>query len=221
MADKPEFEPLFDALSAYSPVRGKFYGLDSISCRIGDSEILALHTFVGKTAAASAAGLAAADFKPDIAANVGYSGCLAGFSKGDFVAAESFVECDFDLTPLGFPRGSKGDIFNAVEADKHLLELASLVSGGKTAPMGSGDYFLADPEKKADVMSFYGVRCFDMETGALAWVFRRVGIPFVSVRRMSDTADDVAGDSYHDSAATLGEGLCGAAVALLEVLSRD
>ncbi|MCR5041225.1 MAG: hypothetical protein K6C36_03870 [Clostridia bacterium] len=218
IADRCEFEPLEGKAAAYHPVAGSFFGLDSLRFSAGEKEVLAIRTLIGKTAAASAAALAVAAFGPDAAINVGHSGCVCGFSKGDFVAGSSYIECDFDLSPLGKAPGEKPDTFSLTEAPEDLLAKAVKLTGGRSGAMGSGDFFLADNAVKERYRELFGISCFDMETGAQAWTLKRLGVPYVAVRRISDDAGEKASEKYTDSTLTLSTGLADAALALIEVL---
>ena len=138
------------------------------------------------------------DDKADYILNAGLSGAVTGLRKEDFVAGESYVECDFDLTPLGFKVGEKPGQDFVYEADKTLLELVTQSKGIKTGKLGTGDFFLADKDKKKFYLDTFGICAFDMETAAIASVCHKAGVPMLSLRKISDDAGDAASESYRE-----------------------
>ena len=48
----------------------------------------------------------------------------------------------------------------------------------------------------------FNINAFDMESGALGAVCYLLGVPFVSIRKISDNADDVSVSEYSDSLAS-------------------
>ena len=132
----------------------------------------------------------------EVILNAGLSGAIHGLRRGDIVAGESFRECDFDLTAIGRAPGEKPEEPPYFAADKKLLALALSLPGVKKAALGTGDLFLADKEKSALFRSTFGIASFDMETAAIASVCYFSGIPFGSLRQISDDADDAAQNDY-------------------------
>ena len=108
------------------------------------------------------------------------------------------MECDFDLTPLGFKVGEKPGQDFVYEADKTLLELVTRSKGIKTGKLGTGDFFLADEDKKKFYLDTFGICAFDMETAAIASVCHKAGVPMLSLRKISDDAGDAASESYRE-----------------------
>ena len=118
--------------------------------------------------------------------------------KGDVVAGTSYIECDFDLSAFGYPLGEKpGNVRYHTASDK-LLEAAKSIDGVLTARLGTGDFFLADPVKKQEYKETFDIEAFDMETAAIASVCDRLETPFLSIRKISDDADDSATGSYRE-----------------------
>lgn len=123
---------------------------------------------------------------------------ISGLKRNDFVAGESFVECDFDLTPIGYKYGAKPQKTYVYKADKELLTLAKEAGVEKSGKFGCGDIFLADREKKEFFKETFGICEFDMETGAIASVCHECNIPLLSIRKISDTADDISSENYRE-----------------------
>lgn len=166
-----------------------------------DDKQLVIHAVkcgIGKVNAASAASFLIADDKVDYILNAGLSGAVKGVRREDFVAGSSYVECDFDLTPLGLPVGEKPGQDYIYNADETLLSLVLKSEGIRSGRLGTGDFFLTDPVKKELYDGLFDLTAFDMETGAIASVCHKAKVPFVSVRKISDDADDTACESYRE-----------------------
>ena len=59
---------------------------------------------------------------------------------------------------------------------------------------------MTDKERRDKYKEIFDIKAFDMESGALAAACYLLGkIPFVSIRKISDSADDVAIDEYTSS----------------------
>lgn len=161
-------------------------------------EIIAVKSGAGKSNAASATAFLIGCDKADIIMNAGLSGAVSNCRRGDMIVGEKFVECDFDLTSIGYKPAQKPDGQKYIySADETLVKLAKM-SGISSGNFGSGDLFLTDKEKKDYFKKEFSLTAFDMETGAIAAVCDKCNIPFLSVRKMSDDADDTAYSSYKE-----------------------
>ena len=165
-----------------------------------DKEIIAMHCGIGKVNAASAAAALIYRFGCDTVLNAGLSGAVSGLRREDLVAGTSYVECDFDLTAIGYDLGVKPDEESVHKADEALLEYATTLSEFhvKQGALGTGDIFLTDKEKKTLFKDTFGITAFDMESAAIAAVCSKNGVSFLSVRKISDDADDASSDDYRE-----------------------
>lgn len=195
-ADEMEFQPFSEialadggAFLTKRPVR-------TIRYEVGDTEIIAVESGVGKVYSAFAATMLILDHQVDAVLVAGLSGAIQHLRKGDVVAGTSYVECDFDITAFGRLPGEKTDGIRYHEASPKLLEAALALDGIKAARLGTGDFFLADPVKKEEYKSTFDIEAFDMETAAIASVCDRLETPFLAIRKISDDADDTAAGSY-------------------------
>ncbi len=196
IADEYEFEPFITLCKKYSGVIGEIRGKRTAEFKIGDNLVTGIECGIGKVNAAGETAFLISLNKADIIMNIGLSGAISGLKRDDFIAGESFVECDFDLTPIGYKYGAKPQKTYIYEADRNLLSLAKECGVEKSGKFGCGDIFLADKEKKEFFKETFGICEFDMETGAIASVCSECGIPFLSIRKISDTADDMSSDEY-------------------------
>jgi len=195
IADDAEFEPFLGLPGA--SVRD-FYSCRGICFEYNKNKISAVHSGVGKVNAAAAAAHLISDEKPDFILNAGFSGVVSGLRRGDFAAGKSYVECDFDITATGRRPGEKPGQTYIYKADERLLRAALSIEGVKSAALGTGDIFLTDKEKKEFYKKTFGINAFDMESAAIASVCFFAGVPFLSLRKISDDADDAALEDFRE-----------------------
>lgn len=196
IADEYEYEPFVAAAECYSPDIYMLYGRDAISFVYGKYEITAVKCGIGKVNAAAAAAFLISDRACDVILNIGLSGAVTRLHKGDIVVGSSFVECDFDLTAIGKQPGEKPQDAWVYKPDEKLYKTAMSLPFVIPAVFGCGDIFLADPVQAKHYKDTFGIEEFDMETGAIASVCHFSGVPFLSLRQISDNADDAAPESY-------------------------
>lgn len=154
---------------------------------------------IGKVNAASATAFLIADDGVDFILNAGLSGAVYGLKREDMIAATTYIECDFDLTAIGYAPGVKADGQKYLyESDRDLLALALQSPGIIAAKVGTGDIFLADPVKKEFFRNTFGIESFDMETAAIAGVCDKLNVPMLSLRKISDDADGDAYETYRE-----------------------
>lgn len=154
---------------------------------------------IGKVNAASATAMLIVEDKADYIMNAGLSGAVSGCQREDIVLGTTYVECDYDLTSIGYKPGEKPDGQPYIyKADSTLLKLGEMSRGLIKGGLGTGDIFLTDNEKKRYFKEVFSISAFDMETGAIASVCQKCDIPFLSVRKISDDADDCAEESYRE-----------------------
>ena len=202
-ADTMEYNPFL----AYAQEKGgkefNLRGNDAVTLTLesGDRQLVitGVKCGIGKVNAASAASFLISDMKAEYILNAGLSGAVSGLKREDMVAAESYVECDFDLTAIGYGLGVKPDGQEYIlKADEKLLSYAMESKGIISTKTGTGDIFLTDPVRKKLFLDTFGIGAFDMETAAIASVCEKCGIPMLSVRKISDDADDCSVEDYRE-----------------------
>lgn len=197
-ADDMEFKPF----SEYAYKRGGKLISEKpqnvIELETENAVIYAIESGIGKVNSAIAALELIKSYSPDYIMSAGLSGAISGVARGDIVAGNSFVECDFDIRPFGYPLGKKSDGTYIHEASEELLTAARKLPGMKEGRLGTGDFFLTDPAKKNEYKEEFSITAFDMESGAIAATCSKYGVPFMSVRKISDDADDSATESYRE-----------------------
>ncbi len=220
-ADEMEYLPFLRLVDRYAGEKGDCRGLRAASFTLtaGDRSLClrGVECGIGKVCAAAATAYLIADEKVDLILNAGLSGAISGVRRGDFVVGTSFRECDFDLTPLGRPLGKE-----AVEAAPALLALAASLPDVRTGAFGTGDLFLTDPATKTQYKKLFSITAFDMETAAIALVCKQNGVPFCSLRQISDGADDCSVEDYTEMNDRAEDALCLCLLALCEkILAED
>lgn len=161
--------------------------------------IIGVRCGIGKVNAASATAFLIADDKVDIILNAGLSGAVQKLRREDMIAVETYVECDYDLTAIGKPLGVKADGQKYIyTADERLMGYALMSDGIIKAKAGTGDIFLTDKVKKELYRDTFGIESFDMETAAIAGVCDKNGVPVLSLRKISDDADDASVEDYRE-----------------------
>jgi len=195
-ADEMEYKPFLEYALAHGGEEIKNPTHDIVELVIENARILGIRSGIGKVYAATAAAVLIERYEVDSVLSAGLSGAISHLHKGDVVAGSSYVECDFDLTAFGRAPGEKSDGVRAIPACPGLLKTALSIDGVQEGALGTGDFFLTDPETKHAYKEEFGIQAFDMETAALAAVCQKLETPFLSVRKISDDADDNALDSY-------------------------
>ncbi len=201
IADEDEFNPLINGFKDITVEKDLFFNLPCARFSVQENDVLVLCTYMGKVNSALACTLALSKKSFDAVFSIGYSGAVSHVLKNDIIAGESCVECDFDLTPLGYKPGEKVKGKKYVfEGDENLLALAkSRIARLKTGRLGTGDFFLTDPVKRDWYREKFEICAFDMESGAAASVCSFLGVPFLAIRKISDDADDCASSEYRES----------------------
>ncbi|MCK6417738.1 MAG: nucleosidase [Alphaproteobacteria bacterium] len=144
-----------------------------------------LYTGVGKVNAAYALTRRLHQGKPGVVINLGTAGS-ARHKSGSVVNPTAFIQRDMDVTALGFEKFQ-----TPFSKDPILLKTGQRVPHFPDGVCGSGDNFAAVVSAPVD----YDV--IDMEAHALALVCQREGVPFLSLKYISDGADESAATDWN------------------------
>ncbi len=202
-ADTMEYGPFLNWAKENSAKEETRHGNDlcTVTMTKGENslEVTAVRCGIGKSNAASATAFLIGENKVDYILNAGLSGAVQKLRREDMVAVESYVECDFDLTAIGYGLGVKADGQKYIySADEKLMQYALMSEGIIKAKAGTGDIFLTDKARKDLYKETFGIDCFDMETAAIAAVCDKCGVPMLSLRKISDDADDCSVEDYRE-----------------------
>ncbi|MBO4431995.1 MAG: 5'-methylthioadenosine/S-adenosylhomocysteine nucleosidase [Clostridia bacterium] len=196
VADKDEFEPFINSLDCPKNITTPFKSAFEFMC--GSASVTALLCGIGKVNAATAA-MYLIDSGCDFILNFGLSGGLKGIGRGEYILPESFLEHDFDLTLLGYKPCEKPRQTYIYSAHKETID--KIVKAGIAVPGGTavcGDRFISSDIDREFLIKTFSANSCDMETAAIASVCSITGIPFVSLRRISDDASNNATEVYRD-----------------------
>lgn len=175
--------------------KGLLAGKDAVVVRSG----------IGKVNAAICTQILADDFHVNAVINTGIAGSLRNeINIGDIVLSTDALQHDMDATGFGYPAGQipRMDLL-AFPADENLVQTAKKSCEAVnpdiqvfTGRVLSGDQFIADHEKKEQLLHAFGGYCTEMEGAAIAQAAYVNHIPYLVVRAISDKADDSAGVDY-------------------------
>ena len=203
IADIDEFNPCKNSLGDNVKKEYKIKHMPAFDFSHNGHDCTAVCFGIGKVNAAMGAALALNEGEFDGVINTGWSGAVSGVFKGDIIVSDSCVECDFDLTPIGRLPGQKpGQEEYVYKCNNALYNAATSVEGFKHGNLGTGDFFLTDKERRDRYKEIFNISAFDMESGALGAVCYLLNVPFVSIRKISDSADDVGVEDYTNSVST-------------------
>lgn len=171
----------------------KFYHVKSSGLYI----VIAL-SGIGKVNASMAATILIERYSPDIIVSSGIAGGLESFAPGTVVIASKLVQHDLDTQAFGDPKGLIiGPNLVELESDKRLVDIfAREIKNSVKTTLASGDQFVSSKEKTDEIKSCFGAGACDMESCAIAQVAYLFNIPFIAIRKISDTAGDDAISEY-------------------------
>ncbi len=165
---------------------------------LGSMPAVAVVGGIGKVSAALTTQILISVFGVTEIVNTGISGSLSpDLRQGDIIIAKDFVQHDVDTSPLGDPVGLVSLInridFPCDETLRGKLLSAALADGKVKVHEGriaTGDQFIANREKAQWIADTFGAVSCEMEGCSIAQVCFMAGVPFASVKCISDDAGD-------------------------------
>ena len=163
--------------------------------RLGNNDIVLWQCGIGKVNAAVGTMRLVQQHHPDAIISTGLAGGIDPLMQVmDVLAATQCVYHDVDCgSSLDCVRGQVQGLPARFDADQKLLDHAlsvPLASGERlmTGLICTGDQFITDRERQNDIKRHFpdGLAC-DMESAAIAQTCHLLGIPFLSIRVISDT----------------------------------
>ncbi len=168
-------------------------------------EVLLVTAGIGLVNAAAAGAVLASGMKPDVLVSSGSAGGLGGqVGVGDVVVGSSYAYARADARAFGYVMGQVPGMPATFPADERLVHAAQAAAGGRTVHVGevvSGDTFVDGPLVDELRRDFPGALSTDMESTALAHTAHLFGVPFVSVRGISDLCGATEFAQHVDDAA--------------------
>ena len=173
--------------------------------RIGHHEVVLVESGSGKVMSAMSVAVLANDFEVMAVINTGSAGAVAsGLEIGDVVVADRLVYHDVDVTAFGYDYGQMARQPLYYEASRYLVEemKAVLEKNQQVSQVGliaTGDSFIAGQDKIDQIKEhFPDVLAVEMEGAAIAQAAHSLGLPFMVIRAMSDTASHDANITFDE-----------------------
>lgn len=177
---------------------------EKIEINIPNAEVIYVETGMGKVNAAMKTMRAICEYHPDLVINFGSAGTL-NHNVGDIIVCNRFIDRDLQKVTLSgvvseitFDTDTTPcrDAINRVFTNQQLKERAKIVWG----TCNTGDSFITSgADIEGDVI--------DMESYAMADVCREMGIPFVSVKYVTDVVGQNSVESWQEKLADARKGL--------------
>ncbi|MGT2949877.1 5'-methylthioadenosine/S-adenosylhomocysteine nucleosidase [Streptococcus cuniculi] len=190
--------------------------------QLGQHEVVLVQSGVGKVMSAMSVAILAQQFQVDVIVNTGSAGAVAdGIEIGDVVIARQLAYHDVDLTAFGYEYGQMSAQPLYFEADQDLVAQMTdvLTQQQVTAHLGliaTGDSFIAGQDKIAAIKGhFPEVLAVEMEGAAIAQAAQSIGLPFLVIRAMSDTAQGDANITFDEFIIEAGKRSAQALISLL------
>jgi adenosylhomocysteine nucleosidase len=153
---------------------------------------------IGLVNAASSLAFALATREVRAVVSAGTAGGVArGVAVGDVVVGTEYAYASADATAFGYAPGQVPGMPVRYRADGGLRDAALAVPGVRGGLMVSGDAFIDAATVDVVRAAFPDALTADMESTALAQTCHRRGVPFVSVRAVSDLCGPDAGADFH------------------------
>lgn len=150
---------------------------------------------VGKVNAAIAATMLAKLHKAELLMIIGTAGKLSGIAGDTFLIVEA-VQGDYGAhRPDGFTHYTAGNWPIGPATVEHFCSYPLPETGLPRARIVTGDAFVECPDHSLRLREGLGGDLVDMETGALAQVAVRLGLPWAAIKA---TTDDANGTSAGD-----------------------
>ena len=165
----------------------------------GRSHVLLVTCGIGLVNAATATALAVSGCRPRAVLSAGSAGGLhAQIAVGEVVAGSTYTFGGADARMFGYALGQVPGMPASYAGDPDLLTRAVAAGPGvRLGPVLSGDAFIDAGLVDAVRASFPDALSTDMESAAIAQTCHLLGVPFVSVRAISDLCGPQAGAEFH------------------------
>lgn len=163
--------------------------------------VLIVQSGIGLVNAATAAAVAISGTQPRVVISAGSAGGVGvGVQVGDVVVGSTYVYSGADARAFGYALGQVPGMPAVYGGDEALLAAAVAADHVElrvvTGTMLSGDAFIDATAVHAIRESFPEALSTDMESAALAHTSHLYGVPFLSVRGISDLCGPSAGDDF-------------------------
>lgn len=198
-----EMMPIYDKLGNVA-AESVIHGVRIRHIRLGADSIYLATGGVGEVNAALTLQMLVDMFDIEVALNFGFVGTLnPAIGVGELVIADRVCYYQFDTSQIDGTKVGQyldnDDIYFYL--DELLVEktLAAIGKPMKRVAAASGDAFVADSKIKRRLTEKFGCDICEMELAGLAIACRRNEIPLLSIKAVSDKADDGAPVSFEEA----------------------
>ena len=165
---------------------------EKIEVTIPNAEVVYVETGIGKVSAAMKTMRAICEYHPDMVINIGSAGTI-NHKVGDIFVCNHFIDRDLRKVTLD---GVVSEIEFGNDAVNHVFSGRELVYG----TCNTGDSFITQgADIEGDVI--------DMEAYAEADVCREMGVPFISVKYVTDVVGQNSSEEWFAKLADARQGL--------------
>ena len=168
-------------------------GVIFVSGTIGDKEVVAAVSGIGKEFAAISTEAKNLTYHVDMNVNIGVAGTLCKeLGVMDVAVADRVVQHDMNTSALGDPVGllsGLNEIFLPADENMRKLLCECLLDKGihyKVGTIATGDLFLHKPEQKEKLNQRFEAIAGEMEGGSIGHVCYVNQVPFAVLRSISD-----------------------------------
>jgi adenosylhomocysteine nucleosidase len=163
---------------------------------VGGVPVLLLESGIGMVNAAVATTAVLTVEDVSVVISAGTAGGIGNVGVGDVVLGSACILAEADARAFGYELGQIPRMPARYPAHPHLVEIVETLA----LPVVSGlvlssDTFVTQARAETMLRDFPETRCVDMESAALAQTCYRLGVPFATIRGISDAGDtDAASD---------------------------
>lgn len=197
-----EMLPIYQKLGNLT-AQSKIHGALVRKIELADDTLYLATCGVGEINAATTAQLLVDLFDIEVLLNFGFVGTLkANIAVGELVIAERVCHYQFDTSLLDGTRVGqyidRDDIYFYLDGSLIDRVLAAIGKDMKRVAVASGDVFVASSAQKKRLAEEFGCDICEMELAGLAIACMRNAIPLLSIKVVSDRADDGAPVSFDE-----------------------
>ena len=160
-------------------------------------------------------------FHPDLIINTGNLAALNGSAFNSIFISTNSLQHDVDVTALGFNAGEIPELTQILfPANAGLIGFANnavqrLALSSTSGTIGSGDQFIASSATSNALRAQFNLDAIDMESATIGEIAQLEGLDYVTVKGVSNYANDNAVNDYYAHKATANAAALNVAIEML------
>jgi adenosylhomocysteine/aminodeoxyfutalosine nucleosidase len=188
-----EIAPILEKVGTYTTThyaQNIFY-----ECSYHGHELVVAYSKIGKVFSTLTAAMMIEKFRAEVLLFSGVAGGInPDLNIGDLIVATALCQHDLDITAFGHPHGFVPEGAQFIKAEEDLIAIANRVATEmkvtlKEGIIATGDQFVHSQERKNWIEETFNADALEMEGTSVAVVCEALGVPFLILRAISDTAD--------------------------------